>query len=121
MSATEPEANKESQGNAAQHGGDKYKIVRDLERSQYEILDGDTSIGYAQYRESPGSIAFTHTVIDGAYGGLGLGSRIARQVLDDALKSDLRIVPECSFIAAYLRKHHEYDANVEWPVPDAGA
>ena len=115
MTTAEPHS-----GPAAQ-GSDGFSIVRVAERHQYELRDGDLTIGFAKYREQPGRITFTHTVVDSAYEGRGLGSRIARHVLDEAVANKLRIVPVCPFIAAYLRRHHDYDASIDWPVTDVDA
>ena len=109
------------QGSSAAQGSDGFAIVKVAEHHQYELRDGDLTIGFAKYRERPDTITFTHTVVDSAYEGRGLGSRIARHVLDEAMENNLRIVPECPFIAAFLRQHHDYDANVDWPVADADA
>lgn len=105
-------------GNAA---ADTFSIVPIPEHSEFELLDGDVRIGYAKYERADTTVAFTHTVVDGSYEGKGLGSRLARHVLDDAVANGLRIVPVCSFIAAYLRRHHEYDANVDWPEANPAA
>lgn len=109
------------QDSSAARDSDAFSIVNVAERHQYELRDGDLTIGFAKYREQPGRITFTHTVVDGAYEGRGLGSRIARHVLDEAVANDLRIVPVCPFIAAYPRRHHDYDASIDWPVTDVDA
>lgn len=109
------------QASAVPQGSDGFNIVKVPEHHQYELREGESTIGFAKYREGPGSITFTHTVVDSAYEGMGLGSRIARHVLDEAVGNGLRIVPVCPFIAAYLRRHHDYDANVDWPAADDDA
>lgn len=98
---------------------DPFTIADVPESRRYELRDGHNVIGFAQYREHPDRRIFTHTVVDSAYEGRGLGSRLARFVLEDAVAKGKRIVPVCSFIAAYLRRHHEFDAQVDWP--DAAA
>jgi predicted GNAT family acetyltransferase len=77
----------------------------------------DEVVAYAEYRLRPGAIAFTHTVVDPAYEGKGIGSRLARTVLDDAVSRGLRIVPYCPFIAAFLERHSEYGEHVDTPHP----
>ena len=37
--------------------------------------------------------------------GLGVGSALARRVLDDARKAGESVIPRCPFIAAYIRRH----------------
>lgn len=98
---------------------DEFTIADVAESSRYELRDGDTVIGFAQYREHPDRMVFTHTVVDNAYEGRGLGSRLARFVLEDAVARGKRIVPVCPFIAAYLRRHQDLGAQVDWP--DAAA
>ncbi len=97
---------------------DRFVILDVPGSSQYELHDGETTIGFARYRDRGDSRAFTHTVVDSAYEGQGLGSRLARFVLEDAVAQGRRIVPVCPFIAAYLKRHHDYDDSVDWP--DAG-
>jgi predicted GNAT family acetyltransferase len=91
-------------------------VVHVPDRRRYELRDGEKVIGAAHYRRRPGQVVFTHTVVDDAYEGQGLGAELARQALTDVKESGLRIVPVCPFIAAYLRRHHEYDDVVD-PVP----
>jgi predicted GNAT family acetyltransferase len=69
----------------------------------------------SQFRLEPGVIVFTHTIVRPEFEGKGLGSRLAKFVLDDAVARGERIVPECPFIAAYLRRHPGYEASIEWP------
>ncbi|QEO14162.1 N-acetyltransferase [Agromyces intestinalis] len=92
-------------------------IVRNDERHRYELrVDGDLA-GFAAFREEPGRIVFTHTVVLPAYEGRGLGSRLAESALGDAVSRGLVIVPECPFIAAYVRRHPEYAGSVERTTP----
>lgn len=97
------------------------RVTRNDETHEYELWLGDAKAGFSMFREKPGRIAFTHTVIDEAYEGQGLGSLLARAVLDDAVARGETIVPYCPFIAAYLRRHSDYDDHVEWPAPEGDA
>lgn len=95
--------------------GDEFTIEDVPETHRFELRDRGTTMGYAEYEDRGGSRVFTHTVVDGSYEGRGLGSRLVRFVLDDAVARGKRIVPVCSFTAAYLRRHHDYDDHVDWP------
>lgn len=99
---------------------DQFTIVDVPNSHQYELRDGGTTIGFARYRDHNDAIVFTHTVVDSAYEGQGLGSRLARFVLEDAVAQGKRIVPICPFIAVYLKRHREYDAHVDWADAAAG-
>ncbi len=90
-------------------------IERNESAHRYELtLDGELA-GYAEFRTNPGRIIFTHTVVLPEHEGQGLGSRLAKFVLDDAVARGDTIVPRCPFIAAYLRQHGGYEASVRWP------
>ena len=75
---------------------------------RYEAaLDGELA-AYAEYNLLSGAIMFTHTEVLPAHEGKGLGSAIARHVLDAARTQQLHVIPVCQFIAGYIRKHREY-------------
>ncbi|GAA3744821.1 GNAT family N-acetyltransferase [Leifsonia bigeumensis] len=99
---------------------DRFTIEDMPASTQYELRDAETTIGFAEYHDRGDSRLFTHTVVDSSYGGQGLGTRLARHVLEDAVAQGKRIVPICPFIAAYLKRHPEYEANVDWPDAVAG-
>ncbi|OXM73054.1 MULTISPECIES: GNAT family N-acetyltransferase [Amycolatopsis] len=90
-------------------------VTRNEEKSRYEIFVGDELGGFAEYRERGDNVIFTHTEIDDAFSGQGLGSKLASAVIEDAVRRGKTIVPLCPFIAAHLRKHPEHDAHVRWP------
>jgi uncharacterized protein len=80
------------------------------EAGRYEIhVEGAPEpAGFAEFLLDGDTITFTHTVIDDAYEGQGLGSRLARAALDDARSRGLRVVARCSFIAGWIEKHPDY-------------
>jgi len=74
---------------------------------RYEIVvDGEVA-GFAEYRVRPDALAFTHTEV--LVEGRGLGTRLVKGVLDDVRASGGMIVPLCPFIAAYIKRHPEYE------------
>jgi len=75
------------------------------EKSRYEIrVDGELA-GFAEYQLRGDHITFTHTEMDDAYEGQGLGSKLSRAALDGARDAGLAVHPECSFIARYVKRH----------------
>lgn len=83
--------------------------IRDnAELHRYE-LDVDGVTAYVRYRRKPGVITFIHTEVPERLAGQGIGSRLVRHVLDAARAEGLRVVPVCPFIAAWMKKHPEYD------------
>ncbi|GAB2830626.1 GNAT family N-acetyltransferase [Actinocorallia aurea] len=78
------------------------------ERERFEIhLDGALA-GFAEYMRGPSLVVYPHTVVHREYEGRGLGSALARAVLDDARARGLKVLPTCPFIAAYMVRVPEY-------------
>lgn len=78
------------------------------ELEYYEITVDGTRAGLAAYEIEGNVIAFTHTEVDDAYEGQGLGSRLARYALDDARSRGLKVRPLCPFIKTWIRRHEDY-------------
>jgi predicted GNAT family acetyltransferase len=84
--------------------------IRDnKQRSQYETtIDGETA--YVAYdREGADRIVFTHTIVPDALSGRGLAGELVKFALDDARSQGLKVVPQCSYVQSYLKRHPEYE------------
>ncbi len=68
----------------------------------------DGQVALLQYRLSDGVITFVHTEVPSALEGRGLGGELVRTGLEHARSNDLRVVPQCSFVASYLKSHPEF-------------
>ena len=60
------------------------------------------------YHRFPGRIVFPHTEVPEALEGQGLAGKLTSTALDFARAQRLRVVPLCPYVAAFLRKHREY-------------
>ncbi len=75
--------------------------------SRYE-LDTPQGLAIAVYHQQGDRLLFTHTEVPSSDEGQGIGSRLVRQALDDARRRGFKIVPACSFVADFVRRHPEY-------------
>jgi predicted GNAT family acetyltransferase len=83
-------------------------VSNNPEAGRYEIrVDGQLA-GFAAYVVQAGKIVFTHTEIDNAFEGQGLGSRLAKAALDDVRAHHEAATPQCPFISGYISRHPEY-------------
>jgi predicted GNAT family acetyltransferase len=76
---------------------------------RYE-METEHGLAVAVYRQQGDSLVFTHTEVPPADEGKGIGSKLVRAALDDARRRGFKIVPACSFVAAFVRRHPEYAA-----------
>jgi predicted GNAT family acetyltransferase len=81
-------------------------VVQDNpDESRYEVYDDGELAGFALYKRSEGVITLTHTEVDDRFEGKGLGSALARGVLDEARRDGLAVLPYCPFMSRYIRGH----------------
>jgi predicted GNAT family acetyltransferase len=79
-------------------------VVDRPERHRFEMaVDGQ--IAFAAYRRDGDVLTLTHTIVPQALAGQGIGTKLIAGVLGQVRAQGLRIVPECSFVQAYLQKH----------------
>jgi predicted GNAT family acetyltransferase len=76
-------------------------------RCRYEmVVDGE--VAFVDYADSGGHLVLKHTEVPRALAGRGVGSILARSVLEDVRRGGLLVVPECEFIAAFIKCHPEF-------------
>ena len=81
-------------------------ISRNSDRNQFEtVKDGQTAV--AQYHLSGAQMTITHIVVPSAIEGQGVASALAQFAIQTARDENLKIVPQCPFMAAYLGRHPE--------------
>lgn len=85
-----------------------YDIRNNETESQFEItVDGHVALA-AYDLEEPNRIVFTHTEVPEALSGRGLAGIIVKFGLDHAREQKLTVVPQCSYVAAFVKRHAEY-------------
>ncbi len=82
--------------------------VRDnAARHRFE-LDAEGHIAFSEYTRDGATLTVMHTEVPKALGGKGIGSALARGLLDIARAQKLKVVAKCPFVAGYIAKHPEY-------------
>lgn len=88
--------------------GGEPSVVDDAAAHRFEVRVDGALAGYAEYRRRGGAVAFTHTVVDEAFEGRGLGSVLARGALDAVREEGSAVLPFCPFIRRWIQRHPEY-------------
>lgn len=84
--------------------------VRDVSEEKRFVAEVDGEVvGFAAYELEAGVITFTHTVVDDAVEGQGVGSALVRTALDAVGQAGQRRVdPQCPFVAEWIERHPDY-------------
>lgn len=85
---------------------DRNPVTHNEAKGQFEItLGNETAV--LQYHRTQHSITLIHTEVPEAWRGRGLGDQLIRAALDFAHFNQLKVVPVCPFVKAYLKEHPE--------------
>ncbi|QAY69681.1 GNAT family N-acetyltransferase [Xylanimonas protaetiae] len=85
-------------------------VTDDPARSVFvATLDDGTVAGGAYYHRLGGTVIFTHTEVDPAFEGQGIGSRLAAGALGLVRAAGGKVVPLCPFVRGWMAKHPEHD------------
>ncbi|MEI2415678.1 GNAT family N-acetyltransferase [Orrella sp. JC864] len=77
------------------------------EHSRFEAeVDGHLCV--LDYLLHERTMTITHTGVPAAVGGRGIAADLTRVALDTAQAQGWKVVPACSYAAAYLRRHPQY-------------
>ncbi|MDJ1370706.1 GNAT family N-acetyltransferase [Gulosibacter molinativorax] len=92
----------------------EYSFSHDPGHNRYVAnYDGDI-VGFAAYRPAADGVHFNHTVVDQAHQGEGVASRLIRYALDDFERtSNQAVIPDCSYVRAWLQNHPDYQHLTE--------
>ena len=93
------------------------RIDHEPDRDRFAAYDGEERLGHVEYRSRGDLRVITHTEVDDRAEGRGVGSALARAVLDDAREQNLSVRPDCSFVRSWIEEHPDYQDLV---VPTVG-
>ncbi len=92
-------------------------VIDNRDAKRFEAHVNGKLAGVTEYIPLPGKIIATHTEVSPGFEGQGVASRLVSKTLD-VLRSEGRLIqPLCPYVAAYLRRHPEYDDVVDPTTP----
>ncbi len=83
------------------------EAIDNAARNRYEMVVEDET-AFVTYVRQDDHITLMHTEVPAALGGRGIGSALAKSVLDDIRQRGLKLTPECEFIAGFIKRHPAY-------------
>ena len=64
------------------------------------------------YVREGGRVVFDHTYVPEQFRGKGVAAALVRAALNEAREQRWRIVPQCSYVAAFIERHPEFASLV---------
>ena len=86
------------------------EITHDQNRMRYSYFENGLEAYLTYERPSLGRIHITHTIVPGPLAGRGLGTRLVKAAMDDAIASGEAVSSSCWFASALIEKTPEWSA-----------
>jgi len=75
-------------------------------RGEYRAaVPGSDAIGRLTYQRRGNTLVADHTLVPPEIGGRGVAARLVEQLVADARAAGDKIVPQCSYVAVWFRRH----------------
>ena len=86
---------------------DEINVVHNAAERRFETtVEGLLSV--AEYELAEGVVIFTHTLVPAELRGRGIAEKLVRAALAWARAGRRRVVPACSYVATFIRRHEEF-------------
>ena len=84
------------------------EVIHDIAKQKfYAVIDDLES--HLEYVKVNNVLNLIHTYVPNALRGKGIASKIVKVALTYAEENNLKIIPSCSYVAAYIQRHKEYE------------
>lgn len=75
-----------------------------IDKQRYELKIGEY-LAWADYHIENDSLVIPHVEAEPALRGTGAAGRLMERVMEEAKSHNLKIVPLCSYAAAWIKRH----------------
>lgn len=86
---------------------DEVTVRHNADEHRFEA-DVDGHLSVADYRLRGTEMIMTHTFVPPELRGRGIAEKLVRVALEHARSERLRVVPACSYVDAFIKRHPEY-------------
>jgi predicted GNAT family acetyltransferase len=66
-------------------------------------------LAFVTYDRDEGDLTLIHTEVPPEAEGQGLAAKVVTAALAWARDNDLRVIPQCAYVAGYVRRHPEFE------------
>lgn len=84
-----------------------------IEENRIVYEQDNQEIGEIEFKEvKPGVVDVYHTYVDPDYQGQHIASKLVEELFKKLIKENKLIIPSCSYVDYWVKKHPEYQANI---------
>lgn len=83
-------------------------VVNNPAESRFEVWIGDHVAVLDYVVDHEGDLVLSHAGTPSELQGLGIAGKVVHDALEYAKANGLRVVPLCSYVSSYIRRHPEY-------------
>lgn len=84
------------------------EIIHDIENQKFYVIVENME-SHLEYVKVNNVLNLNHTYVPNALRGKGIAGKIVKAALTYAEENNLKIIPSCSYVAAYIRRYKEYE------------
>lgn len=81
-------------------------VVHNLDETRFEIEE-DGLIALADYDPVDGAWVMGHTEVPRQWEGRSIAASLVRDALAEARRQGVTVIPSCSYVAAYMKRHKD--------------
>jgi len=83
-------------------------VTHDLSGRQFEARTETAPPAFLSYTFAGDRVIFEHTFVPDALRGQGLAAQLVRAALTEARRVGWKVVPACSYVASFIKRHPEF-------------
>jgi uncharacterized protein len=83
------------------------KVIHEKENERFVIYTEGNEV-YVEYTMRSNKIDLHHTFTHPALRGKGLAAQVVRAAFEFAKENNLKVIPTCSYVQAFIAKNNEY-------------
>jgi hypothetical protein len=89
-------------------------VTHNANSRRFETQAADGSLAFLDYTFTGNRITFEHTFVPDNLRGKGVAANLARAALTEARQHHWNVIPRCSYVAGFIKRHPEF-ANLLEP------
>ncbi len=83
------------------------KVIHEKENERFVIYVEGNEV-YVEYTMAGNQLNLYHTFTDPALRGKGLAAQVVRAALEFTKENNMKVIPTCSYVQAFLAKNENY-------------